>query len=144
MFLYQLFCAACRANVMWTFLFATFFTYTCWHHWQRVMCATLLCTSFTGFTFWHCHFKILLFTNRYFIQISPICKENLIRYNLGYKHAMIVHKSNHCAVVIKSHVEFVTLFFLFLDYFQLVFSGGFGVIIRFTEYLFVDIWQQII
>ena len=64
------------------FLFATGLAYRARHYRQTIVLTTLGRTCFACFTFWRCHFIILLFTVRYFIKIWGICKEKFIsRHN---------------------------------------------------------------
>lgn len=81
-FIWLLFCTACRAYMMWTFLFATCFANTAWHYRQCIMAATLCTACFTCFTSWRCHFLSFYSTVVNFIQLFPICKQKIV--NLFY------------------------------------------------------------
>lgn len=128
--------------MMWTFLFATCFAYTTWHYRQCVMRTALCGTCFTCFTFWRCHFSILLIYNCSILFNSlQFASKSLIRYNMGTEHTMVMHQTNNCTMIVQPHIKPISLLFQRFYCGQLKFCRSTTIILGFTINTLVNIRQ---
>ena len=102
------------------------------HHVNDVVRCVLCLFYFLALPFFNPFIRQLLILFNYCPFASK--KLSLVRYNLGHEHTVIVHQTNHRAVVVKAKVKFISVRFQFFYFCKFIFRRRAGIIMRLAKY----------